>query len=226
MIQFENVSKYYKDSKTFALREVNFLIERGEFVFLIGSSGAGKSTVIKMLLKEETPTDGNVVVHDTVVNQISRRRLPYLRRNLGIVFQDFRLLDNKTIYENVAFGMEIVGTKRREIKRRVPSVLDMVGLRDRASTYPQHLSGGELQRVGIARAMVNNPKILIADEPTGNLDPQTGKEVMQFLENINRRGTTVLVATHAQYLVDTMKKRVIELDAGKIVRDDQRGYYE
>ena len=213
MIKFENVSKSYKGEK-FALEDINIDIKKGEFVFLVGSSGAGKSTFIKLLLKEESPTTGRIIINDIDTTELSRRKIPKLRRSMGVVFQDFRLLPNKTVYENIAFAMEITGNKAKDIRRKVPTILSMVGLSDKAKSYPSELSGGEQQRVGIARAIINNPALLIADEPTGNLDPKNATEIMKLLKDINNRGTTVLVATHAKDQVDKMMQRVIALDHG------------
>ena len=224
MIKFENVSKSYKGEK-FALEDINIDIKKGEFVFLVGSSGAGKSTFIKLLLKEESPTTGRIIINDIDTTELSRRKIPKLIRSMGVVFQDFRLLPNKTVYENIAFAMEITGNKAKDIRRKVPTILSMVGLSDKAKSYPSELSGGEQQRVGIARAIINNPALLIADEPTGNLDPKNATEIMKLLKDINNRGTTVLVATHAKDQVDKMMQRVIALDHGKLVRDVERGLY-
>lgn len=225
MIKFTNTGKEYKNGVR-ALSNINLSIKKGEFVFLVGPSGAGKSTLIKLILKEEDPTEGKVYLNKEEITKVRSRRIPYIRREVGTVFQDFRLLPNKTVYENVAFAMEILGAPKKDISRRVSSVLTMVGLSEKAYCYPNELSGGEHQRVAIARAIVNNPPVLIADEPTGNLDPDTSWDIMDVLLNINRRGTTVLMATHAKNIVDTMKKRVIEIDAGNIARDEQRGVYE
>lgn len=224
MISLENVSKKYENG-TLALNNVSFLINKGEFVFLIGSSGAGKSTLTKLILCEEKLTDGTLTINGADVNTLRKRDMPYYRRSLGMVFQDFRLLPNKTVYDNVAFAMQIRGATNKEIRRAVPNVLSMVGLSNKAKVRPNELSGGEQQRVSLARAMVNNPPVLIADEPTGNLDPSTAAEIMQILEDINRRGTTVLVITHAKGIVDKMQKRVIEIDRGNIIRDEERGGY-
>jgi len=223
MIQLINVSKIYKNNVV-ALSNINLKIEKGEFVFLVGPSGAGKSTIIKMLLKEIEPTEGKIIIDNEDITNIHRRKVPLLRRKVGVVFQDFRLLPNKTVYENVAFAMEIVEAPQREIRRQVPMILSMVGLSNKANMYPEELSGGEAQRVSIARAIINNPTILIADEPTGNLDPDTSWEIMKLLRQINRRGTTVLMATHAKDIVDLMKQRVIALDKGSIIRDERGGY--
>ena len=224
MIIFSNVSKVYENGST-ALNNISFFIERGEFVFIVGPSGAGKSTLIKLLMHEETPTSGDVIFNSVNVNALKQNQIPYLRRNMGVVFQDFRLLPKKTVYENVSFAMEIVGASRREIRRQVPSILSMVGLSHKAKAYPSQLSGGEQQRVALARALVNNPAFLIADEPTGNLNPKTAMEIVELLNEINKRGTTVIMATHAKDIVDQMKKRVIAIEDGVIVRDEARGVY-
>lgn len=225
MIKFENVSKHYERKDKFALKDINLNINRGDFVFLVGSSGAGKSTFIKLLLREEVASEGKLIVNNKDVANLSPRTIPKFRRNLGVVFQDFRLLPNKTVYENIAFAMEITQQRKRDIRRKVPVALSLVGLSEKAKSYPSQLSGGEQQRVGIARAIINNPLILIADEPTGNLDPKNADEIMQILLDINRRGTTVIIATHAKEIVDKMQKRVITLDKGKISSDVQRGNY-
>ena len=224
MIKLMNVSKEYENNVK-ALININLEIHKGEFVFLVGSSGAGKSTLIKLLLKEEEPTEGKIILKDMDITKIKNRRVPFIRRNIGVVFQDFRLLPNKTVYENVAFAMEIIGSHPKEIRRRVPMVLSMVDLSRKASSFPDQLSGGEHQRVSIARAIVNSPPVLIADEPTGNLDPETAKEIMRVLSEINGRGTTILMATHAKDIVNNMKKRVIEIHDGRLVRDEQKGGY-
>lgn len=224
MIEFRDINKTY-DNGVQALSHINLKIDKGEFLFLVGPSGAGKSTFIKLLLKEEEPTSGSILVDKEDVTLFSRRKTPYLRRKISVVFQDFRLLEEKTLYENVAFAMQVVGASPKEIRRQVPMVLGMVGLSDRASQYPHQLSGGEKQRVSIARAIVNRPIILIADEPTGNLDPDTAWEIMKVLRHISRRGTTILMATHAKDIVDVMQQRVVALEKGRIVRDVQRGIY-
>lgn len=224
MIELQNISKTYSKGVE-ALKNINLKIEKEDFVFLVGPSGAGKSTFIKLILKEEEPTEGKITIKGQDVTNLSRRKIPYHRRNIGIVFQDFRLLQNKTVYENVEFAMQIIEASSKEIRRQVPMVLGMVGLSNKASSYPNQLSGGEKQRVSIARAIVNNPSILIADEPTGNLDPETAWEIMKVLKQINRRGTTILMATHARDIVDIMQQRVIALEKGRIVRDEQRGAY-
>jgi cell division transport system ATP-binding protein len=224
MIKIINLSKTYGNGVE-ALSDVSLHINKGEFVFVVGPSGAGKSTFVKVLLMEEEPTAGKIIIADQNITNLHRRKVPYLRRKIGVVFQDFRLLPTKTVYENVAFSMEIIGATPREIRRRVPTVLSMVGLSKKANMYPDELSGGEKQRVSVARAVINNPPILIADEPTGNLDPETSWEIMKLLSYINRRGTTVIMATHAKDIVDTMKKRVIALENGMIVRDESQGGY-
>lgn len=224
MIILSNVSKVYDNGST-ALNNISFFIERGEFVFIVGPSGSGKSTLIKLLMHEEVATSGEVIIDSVCVNALTRSEIPYLRRSMGVVFQDFRLLPKKTVYENVSFAMEIVGASSREIRRQVPNVLSMVGLSHKAKMYPGQLSGGEQQRVALARALVNNPAFLIADEPTGNLNPKTAYEIMELLDEINKRGTTVIMATHAKDIVDTMKKRVIAIEDGVIVRDEARGVY-
>ncbi len=223
MIEFVNVSKAYGDNV--GLSDVNIKIEEGEFVFLVGPSGAGKSTFIKLLLKEIEPDDGQIYFRGKDLTKMPARLIPSLRRNLGVVFQDFRLLPKKTVYENVAFAMEAVHQRRRLIKRQVPHILRLVGISEQAARYPHELSGGEAQRVAIARAIVNNPKVLIADEPTGNLDPEKSWEIMNLLEQINLRGTTVVMVTHEKDIVDRMGKRVIQIDDGEVVRDDQEGFY-
>jgi len=214
----------FKDGNK-VLKNVSLTINNGEFVFLVGSSGAGKSTIIKLLLKEIEPTSGSIIVNDKDITKYKRREIPFHRRNIGVVFQDFRLLQDKTVYENVAFAMEVIEAPPKEIRRQVPIVLSMVGLSKKASLYPSQLSGGEQQRVSLARAMVNSPSILIADEPTGNLDPDMSWDIMKTLIEINQRGTTVLMATHAREIVDRMKKRVIAIENGVIVRDEMRGGY-
>lgn len=220
MIEFVNVSKDYS-SHVHALHHVNFLIEAGDFVFLIGESGAGKSTVIKLLTCEEYPTEGSVILDQYEISTMKKKLVPYLRRKIGLIFQDFRLIESKTVFENVAFAMEIVGAPRKLIERRVPIVLSLVGLRGKAEAYPQELSGGEAQRVGIARAMVNNPRLILADEPTGNLDQANGEAIMALLDEINRAGTTVIACTHDMETVQRMNKRVLELSEGRLVRDSK-----
>ena len=224
MIEFRNVSKTY-DTGTEAVHKANFNIEKGEFAFLVGTSGSGKSTLIKLILKEENPTSGNIIINGKDTTYLKPKRVPFLRRSMGVVFQDFRLLPDKTVYDNVAFAMYIVNATKRHIRRQVPMVLSLVGLSNKAKVYPNELSGGEQQRVALARALVNNPSMLIADEPTGNLDPDTAWEIMNLLNEINMRGTTVVVATHAKDIVDKMKKRVIQIEDGHIIRDDKKGGY-
>jgi|SRR5690554_3039753 len=219
-----NISKEYRNGVT-ALYDINMEIDKGEFVFLVGSSGAGKSTLIKLLLKEEGISRGRMYLDGMDITRVPNRRIPYIRRKVGVVFQDFRLLPNKTVYENVAFAMEIIGAKPREIRRRVPLILSMVDLSRKASSFPDQLSGGEQQRVSIARSIVNNPPVLIADEPTGNLDPDTAEEIMKVLVDINNRGTTIVMATHARDIVNKMKKRVIALEDGRLIRDEEKGGY-
>ena len=223
MIEFKNVSKKY-GTGTEAVKRACFKIEKGEFAFLVGSSGSGKSTLIKLILKEEEPTSGNIIINGKDTTFLKPKRVPYLRRSMGVVFQDFRLLSDKTVYENVAFAMYIVRATPRHIRRQVPMVLSMVGLSEKANMYPNELSGGEQQRVALARALVNNPSMLIADEPTGNLDPDTAWDIMRLLNEINLRGTTLVVATHAKDIVDRMNKRVIRIEHGNIISDKKGGY--
>lgn len=224
MVELRNVSKTYPNG-TVALRDINLKLDKGEFVFLVGPSGSGKSTLVKLLLKEEDATEGEVYVNGYDVTAMTRQEIPYLRRSLGVVFQDFRLLPNKTVYENVAFAMIITEALPKEIRRQVPMALALVGLSRKANMYPHQLSGGEQQRVALARALVNNPALMIADEPTGNLDPETSWEIMKLLSEINHRGTTVIVATHEKSIVDEMKKRVVSINKGLIVRDQEKGLY-
>jgi cell division transport system ATP-binding protein len=224
MIQFENITKTYKGS-TVALRDITVEIEKGEFVFLVGASGSGKTTFIRLLLREELPDTGPIFEAGRNIVELPKWRVPYLRRNIGCVFQDFRLLPNKTVFENVAFALEVIGRPRHVVANQVPQVLDLVGLANKRDNLPGELSGGEQQRVAVARAFVNRPLILLADEPTGNLDPQTSQGIMQLLDRINRTGTTVVVATHDEVLVDKMRRRVIELSNGRMVRDQARGVY-
>ncbi len=223
MIEFKNVSKTYATG-TEAVNNANFKIDKGEFVFLVGSSGSGKSTLIKLILKEEEPTKGTIIINGKDTTFLKQSRVPFLRRSMGVVFQDFRLLPDRTVYDNVAFAMYIVRATPRHIRRQVPMMLSLVGLSGKAKMYPDELSGGEQQRVALARALVNNPAMIIADEPTGNLDPDTAWEIMTLLNEINMRGTTVVVATHAKDIVDKMNKRVIEIKTGNIVRDEKGGY--
>ncbi|MBJ8343565.1 cell division ATP-binding protein FtsE [Antrihabitans sp. YC2-6] len=225
MISVQNVSKSYKASGRPALDKVSIEVDKGEFVFIIGASGSGKSTLIRLLIKEESLTSGDIKVADFHVNKLSARRVPKLRQRIGCVFQDFRLLQQKTVEQNVAFALEVIGKPRSFIERTVPEVLELVGLAGKADRLPTELSGGEQQRVAIARAFVNRPLVLLADEPTGNLDPDTSQDIMLLLERINRTGTTVLMATHDNHIVDAMRRRVVELDLGKVVRDEARGVY-
>ena len=225
MIKFENAYKQYEKKDKYALENINLNINKGDFVFLVGSSGAGKSTFIRLLLREQQLTKGRLRINGMDVDKLTQRTIPKFRRSIGVVFQDFKLLSNKTVYENVAFAMEVTHHNKKEIRRKVPVALSLVGLSHKAKSYPSQLSGGEQQRVGIARAIINNPMILIADEPTGNLDPHNADEIMKLLLDINRRGTTVIVATHAKEIVDKLQKRVITLEEGKILSDVQRGNY-
>ena len=225
MIRFENVTKTYKSAGAVAVRDVSIEIEKGEFVFLVGPSGSGKTTLIRLLLREELPDQGRIWVAGRDVGAMNSWRVPYLRRNIGCVFQDFRLLPNKTVFENVAFALEVIGRPRHVISTQVPQVLDLVGLGRKRDRLPSQLSGGEQQRVAVARAFVNRPLILLADEPTGNLDPGTSQGIMRLLDRIGRTGTTVVVATHDKNIVDQMRRRVIELDHGSLVRDQERGVY-
>ncbi len=225
MIEFRNVSKKYITG-TEAVHNANFKIDKGEFAFLVGSSGSGKSTLIKLILKEEEPTSGHIIINGKDTTYLKPKRVPFLRRSMGVVFQDFRLLPDRTVYDNVAYAMYIVRATQKHIRRQVPMVLSLVGLSDKAKVYPNELSGGEQQRVALARALVNNPSMIIADEPTGNLDPDTAWEIMSLLKDINARGTTVVVATHAKDIVDRMKKRVIQIEKGNIIRDDKKGGYD
>ena len=224
MVQLIDVFKTYENG-TRALKGVNIKLEAGEFAFLVGPSGSGKSTVIKLLIGEIAPTDGRVVVNGFNLESIKIRQMPYLRRSLGVIFQDFRLISKKTVYENVAFAMHAIGTSNRDIRKRVPYVLDLVGLDQKAKMKPFELSGGEQQRVAVARALINNPSLVIADEPTGNLDPARSLEILTLLQKINELGTTVLVVTHEKAMVDTFSKRVIAIDGGRIISDGMGGYY-
>ena len=225
MINFDNVSKQYKNSNTPALDDINLNIEQGDFVFLVGQSGSGKSSLLRLLLKEEKPTSGTVTVDGINVAKLPNRKVPAFRRTMGIVFQDFRLLPGKTVFDNVAFGMEVIGKSKKEIQQRIPALLDLVGLEEKAHRLPSELSGGEQQRVALARAFVNQPKLLLADEPTGNLDPSTSVGIMKLLDRINRTGTTVVMATHDVAIVDQMRKRIVQMENGKIIRDQERGMY-
>ncbi len=224
MIEFKDVTKRYSNG-TIGLQDATFRVNKGEFVFVVGPSGSGKSTLLKLILHEEVPTEGEVYVNGFAIHDMDRSEIPYLRRGLGVVFQDFRLLPNKTVYDNVSFAMQIVEAQPRDIRRQVPVALALVGLSKKARVYPHQLSGGEQQRVALARAIVNNPSILIADEPTGNLDPETSWEIMKLLDDINQRGTTVIVATHEKTIVDEMRKRVLSLDYGRISHDVLKGNY-
>ena len=224
MIRFEEVSKTYTTGVE-AVRNTSLEIEKGEFVFIVGSSGCGKSTMIKMLMKEIDPSEGDLYIDGDNITEMKKNRIPYLRRSMGFIFQDFRLLPDRTVYENVAYAMRIIEASPRQIRKQVPLVLSLVGISDKADMYPDQLSGGEQQRVAVARAIVNNPTILIADEPTGNLDPETAWDIMNLLNEINMRGTTLVIATHAKDIVNAMKKRVIQIDKGIIIRDDKKGGY-
>ncbi len=226
MIKLENVTKVYEDNGAVALRDVSLNIDKGEFVFIVGSSGSGKSTFIKMLLKEVDPTSGSIIIDGMDITTLKRKEIPYLRRKVGVVFQDFRLLSSKTVYENVAFAMQIVEASPKNIRRTVPQVLALVGLSKKAKAYPNQLSGGEQQRVALARAIINKPPILLADEPTGNLDPETAWEIMELLQDINMRGTSVVMATHAKDIVDRMQKRVVTMQKGVVARDVREGGYD
>ena len=224
MIHMNNVTKVYPNGST-GVENINLHINKGEFVFIVGSSGSGKSTLMKLLLKELDPTEGDIIINKVKTNVLNRRQIPYLRRNLGVVFQDFRLLPNKTVYENVAFAMRVIEAPGRIIRRNVPAVLSLVGLGQKGRSYPNQLSGGEQQRTALARAIANNPPILICDEPTGNLDPETAYGIMKLLDDINKRGTTIVMATHARDIVDAMQKRVVTLHKGHIIRDIEKGGY-
>ncbi len=227
MITFQNVSKIYKmnEHSSVALDDVSFNIEAKEFVSLVGKSGAGKSTIIKLIIGEEKPTKGKVIVSSHDINKLKMNQLPHLRRHIGVIFQDFRLLNNKTAFENVAFALEAAGRPQVEIEEYVPQALEMVGLKDKISHFPSELSGGEKQRVAIARAMINHPDVLIADEPTGNLDPFNSTEIIKLLLKINDLGTVIILATHDKNIVDNLNKRVISFEAGEIIRDEQKGKY-
>ncbi|HYX83594.1 MAG TPA: cell division ATP-binding protein FtsE [Gaiellales bacterium] len=225
MILFDGVTKLYEPSIV-GLDDVSVQIDKGEFVFLVGPSGSGKSTFIKLLLKEIEPTSGNLIVGGKSLPKLKRSKVPTLRRNIGCVFQDFKLLPNRSVYQNVAYALQVQGKSRAEIRKKVPDIIGLVGLADKSDRYPHELSGGEQQRVSVARAFVNHPPLLIADEPTGNLDPDTSVGIMQLLYRINRAGTTVVMATHDREMVDKMRRRVIQLEDGQVVRDDRRGGYE
>ncbi len=225
MIRLENVTKVYARGARPALDDVDLEVERGEFVFLVGTSGSGKSTMLRLMLREERPTAGRIFVAGKNLSTLSTWKVPHLRRQIGVVFQDFRLLPNKTVFENVAFALQVIGKPKHHILTTVPDTLELVGLEGKEKRRPHELSGGEQQRVAIARAFVNRPSILLADEPTGNLDPTTSVGIMRLLDRINRTGTTVVMATHDDEIVDQMRKRVVELDTGQIVRDQSRGVY-
>lgn len=224
MIDFKNVTKVYNNN-VLALSNLNVHIDQGEFVFLVGPSGAGKSTFIKMLLKEVDPTAGSVIVAGSDLTKLTRKEVPYYRRKIGVVFQDFRLIQSLNVFDNVAFALRVIGSSEKDIQKKVPAVLSMVGLSKKRDALPTELSGGEQQRVSIARAIVNSPSLLIADEPTGNLDPETSLEIMDILSDISRAGTTIVMATHARDIVDSMKKRVIAIEKGVVARDEERGKY-
>lgn len=224
MLQMMNVSKVYP-SGSVALQSININIAPGEFVFVVGPSGAGKSTFIKMLFKEVIPSSGTILVNGVNINKLEHKEIPYLRRQLGIIFQDYRLLPDRTVYENVAFAMQVIEAPKRKIRRRVSEVLNMVGLRSRHHAYPSELSGGEQQRIAIARAIVNDPKLVIADEPTGNLDPDTARDIMRIFNEINASGTTIIMATHDKEIVNEMSRRVVAIEHGHIVRDEKNGVY-
>lgn len=225
MIKIKNVTMNYKGTHRPALRDINVDIERGEFVFLVGPSGCGKSTFIRLLIRELIPTKGEIFIANHDIVNMRRGKVSQLRRNIGCVFQDYKLLPNKTAYENIAFALEVIGRPNRIIRAQVPEVLKLVGLEDKSNNYPDELSGGEQQRISIARAFVNRPAIILADEPTGNLDPATSSDIMALLNKINRTGTTVLMATHDREMVDNMRKRVLALEEGVLIRDQQRGVY-
>lgn len=224
MIEMQDVWKTYPDG-THALRGINVLVDRNEFVYIVGPSGAGKSTFMKLIYREESPTKGQIFVNGFNLGKLKQRKIPYVRRNIGVIFQDFRLLPKLTIFENIAFAMEVIEAPTKLIRKRTLEVLDLVRLKDKANSYPSQLSGGEQQRVSIARAIVNNPAVIIADEPTGNLDPDTSWDIMKLLEEINFRGTTIMMATHNKDIVNSLRKRVIAIEGGQIVRDEVRGDY-
>ncbi len=225
MIKIKNLRKTHENG-TVALDAINLHINRNEFVYFVGPSGAGKTTLFNMILKRDRPSSGDIMIDNCSLNQLSEKQLPYLRRNIGVIFQDFKLLRSRTVYENMAFALRVVNTDRSRIRRQVQQVLELVGLQDKLNHFPSELSGGEQQRICIARAIVNNPPILLADEPTGSLDPDTSWEIMHLLSKINSRQTTVLIATHNKGLVDDLRKRVIALDKGRVLRDHQLGMYE
>jgi cell division transport system ATP-binding protein len=225
VISFDDVSKLYPNSNAPALEGINLNVEQGEFVFLVGASGSGKSSLLRLLLKEEKPTSGTVTVDGINVAKLANRKVPAFRRTMGIVFQDFRLLPGKSVFDNVAFGMEVIGKSKKEIEQRIPALLELVGLEEKSHRLPSELSGGEQQRVALARAFVNQPRLLLADEPTGNLDPSTSIGIMKLLDRINRTGTTIIMATHDVAIVDQMRKRIVQMENGKIIRDQERGMY-
>lgn len=225
MIHMQGVTKIYEDNGAMALNNISVDIEAGEFVFIVGASGSGKSSFIRLLFREVLPTDGVLIVNGMDVPNLKKNEVPAFRRTLGVIFQDYRLLPDKTVYENVAFAMQVIEAPRRLIQRSVNSVLDVVGLQDKYKAFPSQLSGGEQQRVAIARAIVNRPSLVIADEPTGNLDPETSWDIMDIFHRINQSGTTIVMATHDKHIVDTMRRRVIAIEDGNIVRDEQRGGY-
>lgn len=224
MIQFFNVTKQYENG-TMALKDVSISIKKGEFVFLVGASGAGKSTFTHMLIREILPTEGQIMIDGTSIIRMKKKHIPFLRRKIGFIFQDYQLLLDRTVYENIAFTLESVGMDANEIKKKIPMVIDLVGLKGKEKSYPEELSGGEQQRVAIARAIVNNPPLIVADEPTGNLDPETSLEIMKILNSINKWGTTIVMATHDKDMVNRMKKRVVQLSHGEVIRDQEKGVY-
>ncbi|WP_281256476.1 cell division ATP-binding protein FtsE [Cohnella massiliensis] len=224
MIEMHDISKTYSDG-TIALEGINVVIDRNEFVYIVGPSGAGKSTFMKLIYREEVPTKGQLFVNGFNIGKLKQRKIPYIRRNIGVIFQDYRLLPKLTAFENVAFAMEVIEAPKRSIRRRTMEVLDLVGLKHKSGSLPAQLSGGEQQRIAIARAIVNNPAVIVADEPTGNLDPETSWGIMKLLEEINFRGTTIVMATHNKEIVNSLRKRVIAIERGTIVRDEQRGEY-
>lgn len=224
MITLNNVSLLYDKGENYALKDINLQINQGEFVFIVGRSGAGKSSLLKLILKEITPSKGQIIVADKDLMELKPKQMPFYRRDVGTVFQDYRLIENKTVYENIAFAMEVMGQPQNKIRTRVSAILKMVGLKDKGRKYPNQLSGGEQQRVAIARSIINKPKILICDEPTGNLDPNTSVGIMKLFHDINRLGTTLIVATHDKTIVDAMQRRVIALKDGKVIGDRKGGY--
>jgi len=225
MIKFDNVTKMYRKGRVHALNDVNLFIGKGEFVYIIGPTGAGKSTFIKLLYREEKPTGGTVTVNGEVVNKIPNRKVPKYRRTIGVVFQDYKLLPKKTVYENIAFALEVIGKHPSQIRKQVLNVLNLVGLEDKAKAFPNELSGGQQQRVAIARAIINDPAVVIADEPTGNLDPEASKEIMKLLEDISKRGTTIVMVTHDRQMVNTYKHRTITIESGYVSHDTMVGGY-